>query len=406
MIRPRDAPQPYGQRGISLDPNRRHTRGGPPQGLRSGPNTTNRRMPDNDEGMDDLVDGFDSMGMDPRKHAAPGRPQGRRGPRRSDHMDAFDEEGIDPRRSSARGGPQDKAAMGHRRMNHIDDVGGRRGPRHSDDMDAFDEEGADPRRPPVGGGSQARAGMGPRRMNNMDDVGGDEFGAHGPSTRGMPQGRQGTGMGRRRMDNMDDLDEDEVCAPRLSTRGTPHGRRGTGSGYMDESGTDMVSYVPNGNGTGGSHAGASRMGAGDSRAGGEHGARLMADDGSHVPRGIRGTKPPTTSSVPSLRELEVELDKAEEAKRRADQFSKTAKKSDWDFANGCIEEAVHRSMKLKNEIYKLDPTSKRVDNTARFFLGLPPDLAHVNKGAPHHHRGHASRTGGHRGRRGARGDHY
>ena len=329
MNRPQDFPtKPYGQRGIGLDSDRRHFRGGPPQGPRSGPSISDRKMPDYDEGMDDLVDDFDNIGIDPRKHSAPGRPQGRRGPRHLDDVAAFDEENIDPRRSSVRGGPQGRAGMGRRRM---------------DDMDGFGEDEIGPREPPTRGGHQ--------------------------------------------------------------------GRRGTGSVDMDKSVTEMGSYVPKGSRAGGSHTGVSRAGAGDSRAGGKYGTRLMTDDTPLVPRGIRGPRPPTTNSVTPLRELEVELDRVEESKRRAEQASQTAKKSDLAFINEQIEKAVWRSMELKNEIYKIDPKSERVDNTARFFLHLPynPDLDHGMERAPRDHQGLASRRGGDRGRRGARldvRDHY
>ena len=339
MNRPRDPPTPYGQRGIDLDSDRRHPRGGPPQGPRNGPDMTNLRMPDCDEGIDDLVDDFDSMGMDPRERAARGRPQARPDPRHLDDMDAFNEEDIDPRRSSVRGGPQDRV-----------------------------------------------------------------------------------GMGRGRMDHMDDFGEDEVGPRRPSTRRARQGRRGTGPGHMDEPVTDMVSYIPQGSRAGGSRTGVSRVGAGDSRAGGSrtgvsrvgggsraggnYGARGMTNELSHVPRGIRGPRPPITHSVTPLRELEVELDRAEETKRRAEQISQTAKKSDLAFVRKQIDKAVWRSMKLKNEIYKIDPKSERVDNTARFFLHLPynPDLDHGKKGAPHDHQSLASRRGGDRGRRGAHHD--
>lgn len=319
MDHPRYPPKPYGQRSIGLDSDRRHTGGGPSQGPRNGPNMTNRGLPDYDDGMD---------GNYPRIHAAPGRPQGRRGPRHLDDMDAFDEEDIDPRKSSVRGGPRDRAGMGRH---------------HMDDMDGFGEDEVGPRRP--------------------------------------------------------------------STRGGSQGRRGTGSEYMDESVTDMVSYVPKGSRAEGSRAGGSRAGgsrarAGDSRAGGEHGARLMADDISYAPRGTRGSRPPTTNSMTPLRELEVELDRVEETKRRAEQYSKVAKKSDLAFVSKEIEKAVWRSMELKNEIYKIDPKSERVDNTARFFLHLPynPALDQGKTGAPHDHQGLVSRRGGDRGRREARPD--
>ena len=41
-----------------------------------------------------------------------------------------------------------------------------------------------------------------------------------------------------------------------------------------------------------------------------------------------------------------------------------------------IYEAVERIYELKNEIYKIDPKSERVDDTARYYLRLPenPDL--------------------------------
>ena len=394
--------------------NRGYTRGGPPQGPLRGPSMTERKMRDYHEGMDDLVDDFDDMGMDPRKHSTPGRPQGRRGPRHLNDMDAFNEENMNPRRLSVRGGSQGRTGMGRPRM---------------DDMNGFREDGAGLREPSTKGGPQGRPDMGRRRMHNfgedeigpresstrdgppsragmgrrrMDDMGGfheDEVGSREPSTRGGPPGR--VGVGRHRMNEMNGFGEDEIGPREPSIRGGPPGGSNMGRRRMD----DMISHVSKGSHTGGSRAGSrtgvSRAGAGDSRAGDKYGARLMTDDIPHVPRGIRGPRPPITSSATPLRELEVELDRVEESKRRTVQASQTAKKSDLAFLNKKIEEAVFRSMELKNEIYKIDPKSERVDNTARFFLHLPynPDLDHGKEGAPSDH-------GGRRGARVDARDHY
>ena len=347
--------------------NRGYTRGGPPQGPLRGPSMTDRKMRDYHEGMDDLVDDFDDMGMDPRKHSTPGRPQGRRGPRHLNDMDAFNEENMNPRRLSVRGGSQGRTGMGRPRM---------------DDMNGFREDGDGLREPSTTGGPQCRPDMGRRLMHNFGE---DEIGPRESSTRDGPPSR--AGMGRRRMDDMGGFHEDEVGSREPSTRGGPPGGSNMGRRRMD----DMISPVSKGSHTGGSRAGSrtgvSRAGAGDSRAGDKYGARLMTDDIPHVPRGIRGPRPPITSSATPLRELEVELDRVEESKRRTVQASQTAKKSDLAFLNKKIEEAVFRSMELKNEIYKIDPKSERVDNTARFFLHLPynPDLDHGKEGAPSDH---------------------
>ena len=322
MNRPRDPPKQYGQRDIGLDSDRRHTRGGPPQGSRSGLSMTGRRMPDYDEGMDDLVDDFDNMGVDSHKHAAPGRPQDRRGPRYLNDMDTFDEEYIDPRKSSIRGDSQGR-----------------------------------------------------------------------------------TGMGRRRMDDMDGFDRDEVGPRRSSTRGGPQGRRGTGSGYMNNPVTDMVSYVPKGSRAGDNRTGVSRVGAGGSQAGGEHGARLMIDDISHVPRGSRGPRPSTTNSMTPLRELEIELDRAEESERRARRayhtaMATTTKSSDLTYiAEQKMQIEEVRSMELKHMIYKIDPNSERVDNDTRVFLDLPYDDDGKEGKDPRDHQCLGSRRGGDHGHR-------
>ena len=302
MNNPRDPSKLYGQKSIGFDFDRRHTRGGPPQGPRSGASMINRKMPDYHEAMDDLNDEFDNMGMDSRKYSAFGRPQG-------------------------------------------------------------------------------RADMGRRRMNDMDGFG-----------------------------------EDEVDHRESSTRGRPQDRRGIGSGYVDKPVTDMISYVPKGSRAGGSLAGGSlaggsraggsraggsiaggsraggsraggslaggsrtgvgRAGAGDSRAGGKYGD--MTDDMSdlHVPRCIRGSRPPTTNSSMSLRDLEAELDRAEESKLRSVRAYQTSNRGDFPLIEKRINEAIERIFELEYEIYKIDPKSKRVNNTARLYLRLPknPDL--------------------------------
>ena len=338
MHRPRDYSNPHGHRGLGLDSARHPTRGGPPQGPRSGPSMTNRRMPDYDEGMGDMVDGFDNMGMDPRKHAAPGRSQGRRGPDHLDDMDAFDEKTIDPRRASVRGEPQ------------------------------------------------GRAGLGRRRMDEVNGFGEDELGPRRASVRGEPQGR--ASLGRGRMDDMDGFGEDELGPRRPSTGGRSYVPGGSRAGGSRAGGSHA----------GGSLAGGSRAGAGHSRAGGQYGARLMPDDIPHAPRDNREPRPSITSSITPLRELEVELDRVEESQRRAEKYFQTAKKSDLAFINKEIEAAVWRSTELKNEIYKIDPKSERVDNTARFFLHLPynHDLDHGKEGAPRGHPSLASRHAGDR----------
>lgn len=185
-------------------------------------------------------------------------------------------------------------------------------------------------------------------------------------------------MGRHHMNDMDDFDEDEIGYREPSTRGRPQGRRDTGSGYEDKPVIDMVPYVPKGSRAGGGRIEIHHPGAGDSRAGGKYGARLTTDDKPdvRVPRCIRSPKPSTTNPLTPLHKLEAELDKAEKSKSRICRASQTCRKSDFDSIENDLQETVERIYELKNEIYKVDPQSERVDNTARYFLRLPenPDL--------------------------------
>lgn len=258
MNRPCDRPNRYGQRGIELDSDRDSTRGGSRPGPRSGPGMTSRRMPEYDAGRDDLVDDFDDMGMDPRKHPTPGGPQGRRGPRHSDNIDGFDEDNIDP--------------------------------------------------------------------------------------------------------------------PGPSARGAPRGKAGTRSGHMDNPVTGVAPYVPKG-----------------SRAGGSRGARPRTDDDLPVSRDSRRPRPQTAHPRWSLHELELKLDQFEDSKRRAEQALETARTSDVDLWCEKFNKAAWAVMDIKNEIYKINPQSERLDSMARFFLNRHhnPDRDHGDHEPRHSRQGPA-----------------
>lgn len=179
---PSSAPPPYAMNaheGEDLGSGRRPARSGPYRGSRNGPGMTRHRMAETDEGdMDDFVEYFEDMGMDPRGHATPSGAQGRRGVgrRHVDDMDGFKEE-MDPRRSSTRIGPQ-----------------GRQGMRDSD-MDGFEEKDIDPRRPSTRSGPQGRRGTEASHLNDMDGFEEDGLDPRRPSTQSGPQGRRGPGPG-------------------------------------------------------------------------------------------------------------------------------------------------------------------------------------------------------------------
>lgn len=193
---PSGPPPPYSEGGYDkedLDSGRRPGRSGPHKGPRGGPGMTRRGDVETDEaGMDDFINDFEDMGMDPRGYSTPGGPQGRRGMgrRRLDDMDGFDEEDMDPHGPSTRSGPHGRGGLGSRQ---------------------FDEDDIDPR---------------------------------GPSTQSRPQGR--AGMGRRHLDDMGGFDDEDIDPRRPSMRSGPQGRRGSGPDHMDGPTTNMTPPAPGG----------------------------------------------------------------------------------------------------------------------------------------------------------------
>ena len=74
-----------------------------------------------EENMYDMLEDFEDMGMDPRKHSSRDGPQGRRDPHHSDDMGSFDQDDFGSRRPMTRGGLQGGRDMGR---HHLYEIGG------------------------------------------------------------------------------------------------------------------------------------------------------------------------------------------------------------------------------------------------------------------------------------------
>lgn len=261
----------------------------------------------------------------------------------------FDEEDIDPgRRHAQRGPPLGPRGTGPdmTRQEYFE-----MGERGMDELnDEFEALGMGSNRHSTPGEPHGRRALRRHHVDDIDEFDEEDIDLLGLSTRGGGRRR----FGHRYLDDiMDDFDEDDLDRRRPSIKGGLQGRRATAPGYMDEPSTDMGPYV--------------------TKAG-------------------RESKHQTANLKSRLGELEAQLAKAEEEKERA---------------GGNINRlnpAVYKIFDIKNEIYKIDPDSKHIDGTARFFLHLPKkgDRDHEERGPRHSHPGPTLGNGEDYGRRGFR----
>lgn len=315
---------------------------------------TRRRMPGIDEtAMDDLVDDFEDMGTDRRKDSTRGgRPQGRRESRYLNDTDSSDND-IESYRSWTRD------------ARHIK----RGATRPMDDVDSFDGEDIEPRRLSRRGGRQD--GRDPRHFDDVDGSDDEDIEPRRLSTRSGHRSRRGVPRYMDIEDSFDDQDTDP-CMP--LTRGGPQGTRGaaTAPGYIDEPADDMV---------------------------------------PHLLEGGRGSRYQTAKPKSSpLRELEAELDSAEERSARFQRGVERSKRSGTgkDASRRDREKQICRLLEdkiseIKMDIYEIDPESVRVDSTAESFSRSNGDgYNHDQRGARDGCRGPAPRRGGDHDRYGAR----
>ncbi len=106
-----------------------------------------------EENMYDMLEDFEDMGMDPRKHSSRGGPQGRRHPHHLNEMGSFDQDDFGSRGPLIRGGRQGGRDTGR---HHLDEMGG------------FDQKDFGSRGPLTRGGRQGERDTGRRDSDGID----------------------------------------------------------------------------------------------------------------------------------------------------------------------------------------------------------------------------------------------